>query len=71
MIQGKIRDEKKVVRDEFLNNFFLPMRARYEEDIEKYEALWPLKDEHYAAEEVIYEHVYNYGDLTKTETHKR
>lgn len=34
VIQGKVRDEKKVVRDEFLNNFFLPLRRRYEENID-------------------------------------
>jgi len=34
VIQGKVRDEKKVVRDEFLNNFFLPLRRRYEENVE-------------------------------------
>jgi len=51
VIQGKVRDEKKVVRDEFLQNFFLPLRRKYEEKIDQYEALWPLTDEHYAAEE--------------------
>jgi len=34
VIQGKIRDEKKIVRDEFLFNFFLPLRHKYEERIE-------------------------------------
>lgn len=59
VIQGKIRDEKKVVRDEFLNNFFLPLRAKYEENIPQYEALWPLKEEQYAKEDVTFDHVYN------------
>lgn len=34
VIQGKIRDEKKIVRDEFLKNFYLPLRRKYEEKID-------------------------------------
>ena len=67
MIQSKIRNEKKVVRDEFLNNFWLPLRRKYEQNMDQYEELWPLKDQDYAAEEQTVEHVYNYGELQKTE----
>lgn len=67
VIQGKIRDEKKIVRDEFLNNFFIPLRQKYEEKMDQYEALWPLKDEQMAPEHQVIDHVYNYGDLLKTE----
>ena len=34
VIQSKIRDEKKIVRDEFLKNFYLPLRRKYEEKID-------------------------------------
>ena len=67
VIQTKVRDEKRVIRDEFLFNFFLPLRQKYEENIAQYEALWPLKDEQMADEDVTVDHVYNYGDLKKTE----
>ena len=63
VIQAKVRSEKKVVRDEFLENFFLPLRRKYEENIEQYEALFPVKEEHLAAEDQVIDHVYNYGDL--------
>lgn len=67
VIQTKVRDEKRVIRDEFLHNFFLPLRQKYEENIAQYEALWPLKEEQMADEDVTVDHVYNYGDLKKTE----
>ena len=63
VVQRKVRDEKKLVRDEFLNNFFLPLRRKYEENMEQYEALWPLKDSMMAEQDVIVDHVYHYGDL--------
>lgn len=58
-----MRDEKKVVRDEFLNNFFLPLRRKYEQNLEQYIELWPLKDSDMAAEETTVDHVYHYGEL--------
>ena len=67
LVQSKIRDEKKVIRDEFLNNFFLPLRRKYEQNIEQYEALWPLKDNQMADEEQTVDHIYHYGELQKTE----
>lgn len=33
VIQGRVRDEKRVIRDEFLDNFFIPLRQKYEENI--------------------------------------
>jgi len=45
----------------------LPLRQKYEENIAQYEALWPLKDEQMADEDVTVDHIYNYGDLKKTE----
>ena len=51
LIQKKVRDEKKVVRDQFLNDFFLPLRRKYEQNIEQYEALWPLKERDFAEED--------------------
>jgi len=31
-----IKDKRKKIRDDFLNNFFIPLRREFEEDIEKY-----------------------------------
>lgn len=67
LVQGKVRDDKKVIRDEFLNNFFLPLRRKYEQNLEQYEALWPLKDDKMLPEEQTIDHVYHYGELQKTE----
>lgn len=58
MIQDKIREDKKVIRDEFIYNFFLPLRRKYEENIEQYEALWPLKDDEMEPELHTFDHVY-------------
>jgi len=62
-----VRDEKKIIRDEFLNNFFLPLRRKYEQNLEQYEELWPLKEDKMAAEEQVVEHVYHYGEVKKTD----
>ena len=34
IIQQKVRDEKKIIRDEFLYNFFMPLREKYEEKLD-------------------------------------
>lgn len=31
-----VKDEKKKIRDDFLDNFFIPLRKEYEADMEKY-----------------------------------
>jgi len=42
------RVKKHHIRTEFLENFWLAQRAKYEEDMDKYEAMWPLKEKDYA-----------------------
>ena len=39
-----LKDKRKDIREDFLNNFFIPMRQSYEKDINKYKALFPIKD---------------------------
>jgi hypothetical protein len=39
-----IKDKRKKIRDNFLDNFFLPLRKEYEDNMDKYKALFPLKD---------------------------
>ena len=42
-IASKKQDAKKTVRDEFLSQFFLPLRREFEAQRDKYEALYPIK----------------------------
>jgi len=65
-VQEEVRIKKKAVRDDFLNNFYLPLRHKYEADMEKYIKLWPLKDTDMTEKEEIVIHVYNYCDLVAT-----
>jgi len=39
-----IKEQRKDIRDNFLNNFFLPLRQQYEKDINKYRAIFPIKE---------------------------
>jgi hypothetical protein len=61
-----IRLKKKDIRDEFLNNFYLPNRKAYEDNIEEFIALWPLKDSTLTDKEVAVNHIFAYGDLKDT-----
>ena len=38
-----IKESKKKIREEFLNTFFVPLRKEFESQIDKYEALYPIK----------------------------
>jgi len=67
VVQKKVRDEKKIIRDEFLFNFFTPLREKYEANMDQYEALWPLKESDMAEEDQVVDHVYHYGELLKTD----
>ena len=44
MTSGMIKSAKKVVRDKFLNEFFIPLRKDFEKDRLKYLELFPIKD---------------------------
>jgi len=58
-----VRHAKKKIRDEFLETFFLPLRKEFEENKDKYEALWPLKADDFLEEPVTYELVYSYDNV--------
>ena len=51
IVETEVNAKKKAIRDEFLDNFWLPLRRKYESNIDKYIALWPLKDDQFAEEE--------------------
>lgn len=65
-VQEEVKTKKKAIRDEFLNKFYLPLRRKYEADMDKYIKMWPLKDNDYSEKEEVVTHVYNYGDLVET-----
>lgn len=48
----QIKDKRKIIRDDFLNNFFIPLRMEYESDIGKYQALFPIKEKDMSEEQV-------------------
>lgn len=39
-----VKDQRKKIRDDFLDNFFIPLRRQYEQDISKYQNLFPIKE---------------------------
>eukprot|EP00347_Sterkiella_histriomuscorum_P005175 403357608 len=57
------KEQRKQIRDEFLNNFFLPLRKEFEDNISEYEKLWPIKDKDMAATEVELEIIYAYDNV--------
>lgn len=44
MQEDIVKDKKKKIRDDFLDNFFIPLRREFEENIEEYKALFPIKE---------------------------
>lgn len=62
-VEAEVNAKKKAIRDTFLNDFYLPLRRKYEKDIPKYMELWSLKDDALAEEQATITHVYQYGDL--------
>ena len=62
-ISNVIKESKKKVRDEFLNNFFLPLRKEFEAQKDKFEALWPIKPSQMADQMVEVEIIYSYENV--------
>ena len=50
-VEAEVNAKKKAIRDTFLNDFYLPLRRKYEKDIPKYMELWSLKDDALAEEQ--------------------
>ena len=53
-----VKDQRKQIRDNFLNNFFIPQRQAYESNIEKYKALFPIKDSDISEEKAVVQNIY-------------
>ena len=62
-LNSVIKESKKKVRDEFLNNFFLPLRKEFESQKDKFEALWPIKPNQMADQMVEIEVIYSYENV--------
>merc|ERR1711957_189978 len=60
------RDKRKEVRDDFLNHFFMPLRRKYEADIDKYKALFPIKEKDMHEDEASYHSIYQHGETLST-----
>lgn len=61
-----VKDQRKKVRDDFLDNFFLPLRKRYEQDIEKYKALFPIKEGDISEKQEEFTSIFHYGEVVST-----
>lgn len=57
------KESKKSIRDEFLNTFFLPLRKEFEDQRDKYEALWPIKPKDMVDQLVEIEIIYSYENV--------
>jgi len=56
------KDQRKLVRDDFLNNFFIPARQQYEKDMDKYRALFPIRESDMAKEQADYFNIYAFKE---------
>ena len=68
-----IKDKRKVIRDNFLENFFIPLREEYEEDIDKYKALFPIKESEIEQKPIEQVNVFTYLEeqgSTKLDIHE-
>lgn len=64
---SKKQDAKKKVRDEFLSQFFLPLRREFEGQRDKYEALFPIKPKDMVEQAVEIEIIYAFeGVVSET-----
>lgn len=38
-----VREKRRIIREDFLNNFFIPLRQNYEKKMDKFKQLFPIK----------------------------
>jgi len=58
----KIKDKRKKIRDDFLDNFFVPLRKEFEENIDKYKSLFPIKETDMAEKPETIVNIYHFMD---------
>jgi hypothetical protein len=57
-----VKDQRKTIREDFLNNFFIPLRLKYEADIKKYKALFPIKESDISEQPAEYTNIYAFKE---------
>ena len=55
-----VKDKKKKIRDDFLDNFFIPLRREYESNVNKYKDLFPIKESDIAEKPADLVNIYQY-----------
>lgn len=55
-----VKDKKKKIRDDFLDNFFIPLRREYESNINQYKDLFPIKESDLAEKPEDQLNIYQY-----------
>jgi hypothetical protein len=60
--QDEVRERKAGIINEFLSSFFMPLREKYEKDVQWYEDLWPLSAAMMEEKPTTQNHLYAYGD---------
>ena len=58
----EVRAMKHTVTSAFLNSFFLPLRQKYEADLDWYKTNWSIKQSEMEPELATVNHIYAYGD---------
>ena len=58
----EVRAKRMAVTEEFLTTFFLPLRRKYDADVEWYKANFSIKESDLEAQPVTIQHVFAYGD---------
>lgn len=58
-----VKEQRKVIRDDFLNNFFVPLRQQYESKIDEHKALFPIKEKDMAEESASYHNIYAFKEV--------
>ena len=58
----EVRAKKYEITQKFLADFFLPLRKKYEDDLEWYSQNWPIKASEMEPEMATINHIYAYGE---------
>lgn len=58
-----VKDQRKKIRDDFLDNFYLPLRRQYENDIDKYKNLFPIKEADMEKEPATTKDIYAFKEV--------
>lgn len=57
------RAKRNAITEQFLNSFFLPLRRKYEEDIDWYKERFPIKEEDLEEKPANIDHIFAYGEV--------